>query len=229
MRRRASCSRSTTRVVTTSEPTFTIVRVMSRMRSTPRMMPMPSGGMPKATSSPAISGSEPPGMRGDGDGGQHREQQQRDLLREPELDAEDLRDEQHDAALVERRAPHVHRRAERQHEAGDAARARPAASRATASAVGSVAALELVENAVTSTGRISREKLERAAARQEPQPQRHRPEQVQQQHGDAAGDEHAERDHDVPADLDDRRCRSSPAPRKGRAAARNARCRSSGR
>src|SRR4249920_784734 len=40
--RRAAAS--TTVVVTMSDPTFTMVRVMSRMRSTPRTMPMPSGG-----------------------------------------------------------------------------------------------------------------------------------------------------------------------------------------
>src|SRR5699024_11004735 len=53
---------STTCAVTTSLPTLTVVRAMSRIRSTPMMMPMPSAGTPKVASSPAIIGNEPPGM-----------------------------------------------------------------------------------------------------------------------------------------------------------------------
>ncbi len=79
----------------------------------------------------------------------------------------------------------------------------PSRSRHTVSAAGSVALLELVENAVTSTSLICRKNSAWTASGEIAQPERHRAEQVQQQHRCAAHDEKPERDQDVEADLDD--------------------------
>jgi len=56
--------------------------------------------------------------RGDRHGAQHGEEHQSNLLAQPQLHAKNLRDEQHHAALVQRRAAHVHGRAEREDEPG---------------------------------------------------------------------------------------------------------------
>ena len=81
-----------------------------------------------------------------------------DLLAERELDAVELREEEHRHALEERRAVLVRGRAERQHEAAHVAREARARCSATRSAVGSVALLEAVENAVIIAGRTPRKK-----------------------------------------------------------------------
>src|SRR5687768_7446671 len=53
--------RATNAVAVRSPHTFTVVRDMSRMRSTPRMIAMPSGGTPNIARMPTRSGIDPPG------------------------------------------------------------------------------------------------------------------------------------------------------------------------
>ena len=83
-----------------------------------------------------------------------------------EIDAEDLGEEDHRDALEDRRAVHAHRAADRQHEPGDPLRHAELLAATTSSAVGSVALLELVENAVISAARTREKNMQRRHADQ---------------------------------------------------------------
>ena len=65
---------------TRSPMTLSVVRHMSRKRSTPRIRPMPSGGTPTMPRISAITGSEPPGTPGGADAGEDADQHHEQLL-----------------------------------------------------------------------------------------------------------------------------------------------------
>ncbi len=106
------------------------------------------------------------------------------LLPEAQVDPVELRQEQHRHAFEQRRAVLVRGRADGQHEAADVRREVQLAS-ATSSAVGSVALLDAVENAVTIASRIAAEEEQRTHP-------------AEQAHGERVHDElvDRERQHD---------------------------------
>ena len=85
------------------------------------MMAIPSIGTPTMPSTIISSGIEPPGMPATPIAVTTDISTTTSCAPERQLDAEHLGEEQHRRALEQRRAVHVHRRAERQHEAGDLA------------------------------------------------------------------------------------------------------------
>ena len=133
-------------------------------------------------------------------GAEHGEQQQGDLLAHREVDAKHLGNEQHDAALVERGAAHVHRGAERQHEARGAGRDLQllggVGQRAGQSGVAG-AGREGGDEHVLDRGEI---RLRRPRG-PELQPQGHRAEEMNRHHAGAAEHEDPERQQDVEARL----------------------------
>ena len=112
----------TTTAATRSPVTLSVVRHMSRKRSTPRIRPMPSGGTPTMPRIIAITGSEPAGTPAVPMPPRMQTNITSTCWPQAEVDAEELREEQHGHALEQRGAVLVRGRAHGQHEARDPAR-----------------------------------------------------------------------------------------------------------
>ena len=107
---------------TRSPMTFSVVRHMSRKRSTPSTRAIACGSIPTIARISATTGSEPAGHARSADAAEDADEHDHHLLPEGQFDAEELREEDDRHALEHRRAILVGGGADGQHEARDPAR-----------------------------------------------------------------------------------------------------------
>ena len=116
-------SKSPSRAATTnpeelSPRTLVVVRNMSRTRSMPATMAIPSSGSPTDSRTSVSMMRPPPGMLAVPYGGEHGGEDHGQLLGEGQLQSEGTRDEYRAHGLVEGRSVHVDRQRQGQHKPG---------------------------------------------------------------------------------------------------------------